>query len=80
MLIVSIAAILIVTLKRQITPLFRKGSSRGVPKRSVTMPKRSAKNVSAIGIRTVPRSAKVLWMRSASAAVSTPAVTEKPFG
>jgi hypothetical protein len=53
---------------------------QGVPNRSATMPKRSAKKVSPIGMRTVPPSAKALKMRSASAAVSTPTVTEKPLG
>jgi hypothetical protein len=53
---------------------------QGVPNRSATMPKRSAKKVSPIGMRTVPPSAKVLKMRFASVAVSTPTVTEKPLG
>ena len=53
---------------------------QGVPNRSATMPKRSAKKVSPIGMRIVPPSAKALKMRSASAAVSTPTVTEKPLG
>jgi hypothetical protein len=77
MLILSIAAILIVTL---VCPLifqawaiwterkkattnhtsFSQRTIQGVPKRSVTIPKRLAKNVSAIGTPTVPPSAKAL--------------------
>ena len=46
-----------------------------VPKRSVAMPKRLAKKVSAIGIPTVPPSDSAAKMRSASSGVSTPIFT-----
>ena len=52
---------------------------QGTPKRSVSMPKRLEKNVSPIGIVTVPPSLSALNSRSASATVSTCSVTAKPL-
>src|SRR5207248_657573 len=53
---------------------------QGVPKRSVHMPKRCAQKVSWTGMVTLPPSARVLKIRSASAGCSTAAITLKPSG
>lgn len=53
---------------------------QGVPNWSISMPKRDAQNDSCSGICTVPCSARVLKMRTASAAASRLSITEKPCG
>ena len=59
-------------------PGFSQLTIQGVPKRSISMPKRCAQNVSWIGILTVPFSDSALKMRSASAGASTLSVTTMP--
>src|ERR1700688_2080310 len=50
----------------------------GIPKRSTSIPNRTAQNVSAIGMVTLPFSAKARNMRSASDGSLTPMLMEKP--
>src|SRR5215469_7359916 len=54
--------------------------NHGIPNRSTTLPNRSAQKVSAIGIFTVPSSARALKMRSASLASLGLNITQKLCG
>src|SRR5215831_9074523 len=60
--------------------VFSQLTNHGTPNRSTTLPNRSAQKVSAIGICTMPSSARALKMRSASWASLGLSITQKLCG
>ena len=72
--------LILVRLDSLLQPIgFSQLTIHGVPNWSVSMPKRTAQKVSAMGIVTVPFSASAWKTRSASAAVSTPSASVVPL-